>query len=95
MQGFRKDRRGLRSRFSPLLPREDYKILHVYQLSDIRECVKISKPRMSRHARFWVAPSGFRTIGLRQHLNEKCLTEKYRTKGPINRTKCECTDVTN
>ena len=28
----------------------------------MRECGKISKPRISRHARFWVASSGFRTL---------------------------------
>ena len=60
MREFRKDRRGLRSKISPLLPREDYKISRVYQLSDMRECGQILKPRMSRHARFWMASSGFR-----------------------------------
>ena len=61
MREFRKDRRGLRNKISPLLPREDYKISHIHQLSDMRECGKILKSRMSLHARFWVAPSGFRT----------------------------------
>ena len=59
MRELRKDRRGLRSKISPLLPREDYKTSHVFQLSDMRECGKVSKPRKSRHARFWVASSGF------------------------------------
>ena len=70
MQVLRKDRRWLRSKISPLLPRDDYKnlacisviikISHVYQLSDMRVCAKISIPRMSSHAGFWVASSGFR-----------------------------------
>ena len=55
-----KNRQGLRNKISPLLPREDYKISHVHQFSDMRECGQILKPRMSLHARFWVAPSGFR-----------------------------------
>ena len=59
MRGFRKDRRGLRNKISPLLPREDYKISHVHQLSDLRECGQILKLCMSLHARVWVAPSGF------------------------------------
>ena len=62
MQELRKDRRDLRSKILSLLPREDYKISHVYQLIDMRKCGKILKPRMSRHARFWVASSGFRII---------------------------------
>ena len=61
MRGFRKDRRGLRNKISPLLPRKDYKISHVHQLSDMRECGQILKPCMSLHAKFRVAPSGFRT----------------------------------
>ena len=51
MLELRKDKRGLSGKISPLLPREDYKISHVYQLNDMRKCGKISKPRMSRY--FW------------------------------------------
>ena len=57
MRGFRKDRPGLRSKISLLLPREDCKISHVYQLCDMRECGKISKPiwRQQDNARPHVA----------------------------------------
>ena len=54
---------GEGNKILPLLPREDYKTSHVHQLSDMRECGQILKPRMSLHARFLVAPSGFRSLG--------------------------------
>ena len=37
-------------------------------MSDMRECGKISKPRMSRHARFWGTSLGFCIFLLRIYL---------------------------
>ena len=35
--------------------------ISLYQLNDMRVCGKVSKPCMSRHARYWVASLGFRS----------------------------------
>ena len=43
MRELRKDRGGLRSKISPLLLHEDYKVSHVYQFSDMRECGKMTE----------------------------------------------------
>ena len=57
MRDLRKHGRGLRT-----LSREGCETSYVCNLSDMRESVKNSNCRMSQHARFMVAPSGFRIL---------------------------------
>ena len=57
---FKKTGEGYERKISPLLSREGCKTWSVCNLSDMRESVKNSNCPISRHARFMVAPLGFR-----------------------------------